>query len=256
MRVATRPLVCSVSLDLSQVAGVSQNVITGATVTKSFSATPSDECGTTAIEYQLTYTPTGSTPNLITLSTSTPPNIVFAQSTNIADANQYTVTVDARLVGSTNWLTPAGTATATYTYIDLCASTILTAPTLSTMTSSVLKQSSPGGSPFYETQTAIAANSVSVSQTNPTFCGIFQYSISSTSTAPATALGATDLTIDATTGLISLYTANSAAVGTHTATVTAWLADYLFIPLITTTFQITIQACLVTSCTMPALSPA
>ena len=144
----TRPAVCSVYLDLSQVAGVSQNVITGATVTKSFTATPSAECGTTAIEYQVTYTPASTTPNLITLSASTPPNIVFAQSTNTADAKPYTVTLKARLAGSADWLTPEGTATATYTYIDLCASTILTAPTLSTMTTSVLKQSSPGGSPF------------------------------------------------------------------------------------------------------------
>ena len=94
------------------------------------------------------------------------------------------------------------------------------------MITSVLKQSSPGGSPFYQTQTATATNSVSDSQINPSFCGGYQYSISSTPTAPATALSAIDLTIDATTGLISLYTANSAAVGTHTATVTTKLANY------------------------------
>ena len=58
------------------------------------------------------------------------------------------MTVDARPVGSTSWTTPAGTATATYTYIDLCASTTLTAPVLTAMTTSVLKQSIPGGGPF------------------------------------------------------------------------------------------------------------
>ena len=150
LAVATRPAMCSVSLDLSQVAGASQNVIAGATETKSFTATPW-ECGTTAIEYQVTEAPTSTTPNLISLSTSSPLTIVFSQSINPADAKQFTVTLKARLAGSADWFTPAGTATATYTYIDLCASTILTPPTLSTMTTSVLKQSSPGGGPFQET---------------------------------------------------------------------------------------------------------
>jgi len=94
------------------------------------------------------------------------------------------------------------------------------------MTTSVMKQSSPGGGPFYETQTATVTNSVSDAQGDPNFCGSYQYSISSTPTAPATALSATELTIDANTGLISLYTANSATVGTHTVTVTATLTNY------------------------------
>ena len=142
------------------------------------------------------------------------------------------MTVNALISGSL-----VGTATATYTYVD-CASTTLTAPTLIAMTTSVLKQSIPGGGPFYETQTATATNSVSDSQGNPTLCGSYQYSISSTSTA--TALSATELTINANTGLISLYTANSATVGTHTATVTTKLANYPSVTQVTKTFQITI----------------
>jgi hypothetical protein len=118
----TRPAVCSVSLDLSQVAGASQNVMISATAIKSFTATPLD-CGSNDIEYQVTYTPTSATPNLITLPTPTSTSIVFAQSTNIADANQYTVTVDARIAGSLDWLTLVGTATATYTMIDPCPTT-------------------------------------------------------------------------------------------------------------------------------------
>jgi len=85
------------------------------------------------------------------------------------------------------------------------------------MVTSVLKQISPGGSPFYETQTVTATNSVSTSQSNPNFCGIYQYSIISTPSSPAIALSATELTVDAT-GLISVYTVNSATVGTHLAT--------------------------------------
>ena len=94
------------------------------------------------------------------------------------------------------------------------------------MTTSVLKQSILGDSPFYETQTATVYNFVSESQSNPNFCGGYQYSISSAPTAPATALSATELTIDVNTGLISLYVKNDAAVGTHTATVTVNLATY------------------------------
>ena len=123
------------------------------------------------------------------------------------------------------------------------------------MTTSVLKQSTPGGSPFYETQTATATNSVSVAQSNPDFCGSYQYSISSAPTPFTTVLSATELTVDAATGLISLYTANSAAVGTHTVTVTTKLANYPLITQVTTTFHIKIQPCLVTSYTMLALSP-
>ena len=172
------------------------------------------------------------------MSASTSLTIVFAESTNIADGNQYYVTVKARIAGSLDWSSPVGTATATYSYCASYSSTILTAPTLTLMTTSVLKQSSPGGSPFYETQTATATNSVSVSPRNPNFCGFYQYSISSAPTVPVTPLSATELTIDADTGLISLYTANSAAVGTHTATVIAKLANYPMIPQVTTTFQI------------------
>ena len=74
-----------VILDLSQVAGASQNVFTDVTRTKSFTATPLD-CGSTAIEYQVTYTPSSATPNLIRLSTSTPSTIECTQATNTADA--------------------------------------------------------------------------------------------------------------------------------------------------------------------------
>ncbi len=84
------------SLDLSQVDGVSQNVITGATATKSFSATFSAGCDETDIEYQVTTSPITISYKLISLSTSTPLTIVFAKSTNIADAKQYTVILKAR----------------------------------------------------------------------------------------------------------------------------------------------------------------
>ena len=107
------------------------------------------------------------------------------------------------------------------------------------MTTSVLKQSSPGDSPFYETRTATATNSVSVLKNIANFCGNYQFSISSVPTTLATALSAAELTIDAT-GLIALYTATSAAVGTHYATVTAKLAAYPLITQVISTFLIEI----------------
>ena len=67
--------------------------------------------------------------------------------------------------------------------------------------------------------------------------------ISSTIATAATSLSATELTIDANTGLISLYTANNAAVGTHTATVSVGLVSYPSIAQATASFLITIGMC-------------
>ena len=123
--------------------------MTDALTTKTFIAT-SLNCGSSSIEYQVTYTPASPTANLINLPISTDASIRFAQSTNIADAQQYTLTVKAKPVGSGSWAAPSGTATATYTYIGLCATTSLIAPSLMSMATSVLRQT-PSGGPHYET---------------------------------------------------------------------------------------------------------
>ena len=74
-------------------------------------------------------------------------------------------------------------------------------PTLSSMTNSVLKQTTPGGSPFYETQTATASDSISaLSSANA--CGGYHFSISSAQNTASAALSASELTIDSSTGLI------------------------------------------------------
>jgi hypothetical protein len=159
------------------------------------------------------------------------------------------VTVRARPVGTTTWLSPT---TTTYIYNNPCLSATLTIPNLFTMTTSVLKQTTPGGSPFYETQIATASDSVS-SQFSANACGGYQYSISSVATTAAATLSMSELTVDSTTGLIKLYTANSNTVGTHTATVTVKLVSYPTISQ-TVTFTITIEKCKVTSLTMSALS--
>ena len=56
------------------------------------------------------------------------------------------------------------------------------------------------------------------------FCGPRQYSISSTTTS--TNLATTELSIDSNTGLISVYTANNAVIGTHDVTVVVSLTNY------------------------------
>ena len=147
----------------------------GATTTKTFTVTPTpgSDCGTSTFEYQVTYTPSSTTADLITLSTSNVGSIQFAQSSNIADAQQYTVTVKARIVGSNDWLTPIGTAAATYTYVHPCTTTSIIAPSLTTMTTSVLKRTSHSDNPFYVTQTEEATNSVSNSQNDPNYCGSY-----------------------------------------------------------------------------------
>jgi hypothetical protein len=149
---------CSISIDLSAIDGKSQNVLTDPAKSITFTATPDFACGAASIEYQVTYSPSSTTSNLITLPTSTTASITFAQTKNLADAKSYTVTVRAGPAGISDWLS---SATATYSYIDQCLATSLVLSTLTPMNNSVLKQTLPGGTPFYETQTVIATDSVS-----------------------------------------------------------------------------------------------
>jgi hypothetical protein len=46
-------------------------------------------------------TPSSSTPNLVSLLTSSSPSILFAQTTNTADAKSYKLDVSARPTGAT-----------------------------------------------------------------------------------------------------------------------------------------------------------
>ena len=80
------------------------------------------------------------------------------------------------------------------------------------------------------------------------------YSISSTPTAPAMALTSTELSIGLTSGLISIYTANSTKIGTHSAVLSVGLANYTGVSKVNQSFQITINPCFVTSFT--SLTPS
>ncbi len=81
------------------------------------------------------------------------------------------MTVSARPVGATTW---TSSATAAYTYNNPCPTATLTLDTLFPMTNFVLKQTMPGGTPFYATQTVTVSDSISsVSSANA--CGRYQY---------------------------------------------------------------------------------
>ena len=79
-----------------------------------FTSTFSDGC-TSGIEYQLTYAPSSSTKDLISLGTAN--SIISAQSNDLNDINSYTRTVQARQVGTTTWL---DTKTITLNYFNPC----------------------------------------------------------------------------------------------------------------------------------------
>ena len=99
-------------------------LFTGAAETLSFTATDSTSGACGSIEYSLDYTPASATPSLISLASTTSTNVNFMASSSPGDANAYTVTVRARLVGETSWAT---SASATYTYVNPCTTATITA---------------------------------------------------------------------------------------------------------------------------------
>ena len=85
-------------------------------------------------------------------------------------------------------------------------------------------------------------------------CGGRSYTISSTPSSGVAALISTELTIDPSTGLIKVYTANKAAVGVHTGTVRATLVSYTTVAAASSTFSIKINPCILTAFTMSPMS--
>jgi hypothetical protein len=88
-----------------------------------------------------------------------------------------------------------------------------------------LVQNTIDGSPFWLTQSGTATDSVS-DQSFPNACGNYLYAINEVSTSASVALSSSELTINSVTGLISIYTANSATVGIHFAAVRITLPGY------------------------------
>jgi hypothetical protein len=125
------------------------------------------------------------------------------------------------------------------------------------MTTSVLVQDS-FGAPFYETQqVGEFFDSVSVAHgtSGTQYCSARMYSITSVPGSASTALSLTELMIDQNSGLISVYTANAAKIGTHTVTVTVKLTAYQTITMTLSAFILEIQSCIITAFNMVDLSP-
>ena len=85
---------------------------------------------------------------------------------------------------------------------------------------------------FTDSASVIYGNGVDV-------CGDRDYSIVSTTRVEP--LSSTELKINPTTGLISVYTENNATIGTHFVSVTAWLPNYRTVRKATATFKIKIE---------------
>ena len=87
------------------------------------------------------------------------------------------------------------------------------------------------------------------------YCSARIYSITSVPVSASTALSPTELMINSNSGLISVYTANTAKIGTHTVTVTAKLAAYQTITKTLPAFMLEVQPCIITDFNMVDLSP-
>ena len=92
--------------------------------------------GTGPFEYSLSVIPTPNTPGLITVDASG--SLVFAATSDPADANTYTLVLYAKVSGSNDC---RASAPATYTYTN-CISATITWAAPSTVTTSVLVGSS------------------------------------------------------------------------------------------------------------------
>ncbi len=95
------------------------------------------------------------------------------------------------------------------------------------MKTSVLVQN-VDGTPLYVTQNfGVFDDLISFTYgAGSKFCGHVNYSLISVPNPGVVPLSSTELTIDSASGLISVYTDNSATIGTHSVTVSCSLVDY------------------------------
>ena len=91
--------------------------------------------------------------------------------------------------------------------------------------------------------------------TGTQYCSARVYTLTSILGTATTALSGTELFIGASTGLIEVYTASSATIGTHTVTVAVHLTNYITIISTLSPFTIEIIGCVITGFTMIPLSP-
>ena len=89
-----------ITIDLSTINGRFLTVMSGATVSLSFSVTDSTSGACGALVYAVSISPTPATGGLISIPNSSTPSIQFLASTNSADINSYNLTVSAYYSGS------------------------------------------------------------------------------------------------------------------------------------------------------------
>ena len=101
--------------------------------------------------------PASATANLMTLTTtSTPQKITFAASSNLADANFYSIVLQARFTGQTTWTKTSGPVT--YEYVDPCKTASVTATAHPTFSTSVLVTTSSSPATFYDSVSGSTAS--------------------------------------------------------------------------------------------------
>jgi hypothetical protein len=139
----------------------------------------------------------------------------------------YTVTITAAVIGFTS---VTKTATLTVTVKDPCLQTTLTPPSLlpANMNTSVLVQTA-GGTPLFVSQTVAPFFDTvsSAPRGNGTdVCGARTFTFSTTvfAASASSALNSSELKYNTNTGVVSVWTARNAVIGTHTVTVTAKLS--------------------------------
>ena len=98
------------------------------------------------------------------------------------------------------------------------------------MLTSVLVQDS-GGNPMYKTQQVdTMKDSISLKYgdgTGTKYCGVRQFTISSVKkSASVDLITGTELLINPSTGVVSIYTADSTKIGTHIVTATVSVKQY------------------------------
>jgi hypothetical protein len=171
----------------------------------------------------------------LTINSST--GLLTLSSNSLADVGPHTVTL---LVTLTSYPTiTAASVTFTVTLNDPCPTTSISMTAPAAMTNGVTL-------PAASLTPTAPTNTVATQAAVTTFCGAYTYSLSGTYPY---------LTINSSTGLLTLSDTNMANIGTHTVTLLVGLASYTSVPQASVTFTVTLtDPCTTTVLTMPTLT--
>ena len=148
--------------------------------------------------------------------------MITVQTSNAADAGTHTVTVKATL---TDYSTVFASQAFTLTLKLACPSATLSYTTSPANINYTVGASAATG------VTPVASDTVSVDRSTANFCGAYTFSIDETITG---------VSINASTGVITVSSTSLAAVGTHSATVKVGLSDYASVAKASASITITI----------------